>query len=72
MAKVKGMLLQINHLGSSSKETSGIQLIIFHLFSFTLIHSEIAGSHLSFGFGLIPVEISMQFSFWEGRYGQYK
>lgn len=66
---MKKYIFQLNHLGSKSEKTSGIHMVLLSLFSFSLIYSEIAGSHLSFGFGLIPIEVSLQFSFWEQRYG---
>ena len=48
----------------TTEDIAGIRFQFLWIFSFTITHHEKKGSHLNLGFGLMPFEISTQFSIW--------
>lgn len=43
---------------------SGVRIGFLWVFSITITHNENNGRHMTFGFGLLPMEIGLQFSLW--------
>jgi len=48
----------------SKEDAQGITIKALWIFTFTILQSTLRGEHISFGIGIAPLEISIQFSIW--------
>jgi|TARA_R100001530_G_scaffold67149_1_gene47912 hypothetical protein len=51
----------VNH---NDGKVSGIRITLLWIISLTITHNNNKGKHLNIGFGMKPLEISLQFSIW--------
>jgi|26BtaG_2_1085354.scaffolds.fasta_scaffold11150_5 hypothetical protein len=59
------MIDKIFTIDKISKENAqGIIIKVLWIFTFTILQSAYRGDHISFGIGIAPLEISIQFSIW--------